>query len=136
MWRNYDAWGNPLEPENPIPLNEKKLPPAPAKRSYGWEEIQFPSYEKYREDQVHKAKEVERALKQLGIPVDEFLNASKGKQRKMRRTAVRNKSGRGKKNAQAVAANGILIENGYPLLDVEFDTHMETEFYELSSDED
>ena len=98
MWRNYDAWGNSLEPAHPIPHNEKMLPPAPPTSPYGWwEEIEFPRYEKYREYQVHKAKEVERALNTLGIHADKFLNATKDDQKKMRKKAIRKKNGRGKK---------------------------------------
>jgi len=130
MWRNYDAWGNSLEPAHPIPHNEKKMRPAPTKRSYGWEEIRFPDLERQKAFQVYEA------LKTLGIDPETYHAAGRGEQKKMRRNAIRNKNGRGKKNAQAAAANNILIANGYPLHDIEIDAHMETEFYELSSDED
>ena len=59
MWRNYDSWGNPLEPRNPQAV---PLPPAPVERSYAWEQIKFPDFEKWNEQQAYeKAKRAKLA---------------------------------------------------------------------------
>lgn len=51
MWRNYDSWGNPLEPRNPQAV---PLPPAPVERSYAWEQIKFPDFEKWNEQKAYE----------------------------------------------------------------------------------
>ena len=95
MWRNYDSWGNPLEPRNPQAV---PLPPAPVERSYAWEQIKFPDFEKWNEQKAY-----EKATRDMG-----------GKTRNPR--------------AGAPKVKGNLKQD--------FRAHLETEFYELSSDDE